>query len=392
LRLARLLLLNLLLLTGCAEEKKAPEAPPPALTLVAVDFTDLPGWAEDDSEDALAAFRSSCDRWQKQAADKQVGGEHGFAGTVADWRPVCIQAMSATRARAFFERAFTPYAVGDRGNREGLFTGYYEPLLQGARNPDQTYRFPLYRRPPDLVSVDLGQFDPELRGRRIGGRVEKGRLVPYADRAEIYRGALAGRDLELLWVNDPVDRFFLEIQGSGQVQLPDGDRVRVGYADQNGRPYRAIGKDLIEIGAIPREQMSMQAIRAWLAANPAQAPAMMEKNPSYVFFDELSELPTAPGPKGAQGAPLTPGRSLAVDRKFLPLGAPMWVDTTAPEPDGDRPLRQLMVAQDTGGAIRGPVRGDVFWGTGPHAEHLAGHMKSAGRLYILLPRDLTPTS
>ncbi len=283
-------------------------------------------------------------------------------------------------------------AIGDNGDRDGLFTGYYEPLLQGARAPDAVHRYPLYRRPPDLVSVDLGQFDDEFKGRRIGGRVEDGRLVPFADRAAIDAGALAGRKLELLWVDDPVDRFFLEIQGSGQVRLPDGETVRVGYADQNGRPYRAIGKDLIESGAITREQMSMQAIRAWLDANPKQAPSLMARNPSYVFFTEITELAAESGPLGAQGVPLSPGRSLAVDRKFLPLGAPMWVDTVAPEPQGERPLQRLLVAQDTGGAIRGPVRGDVFWGAGPEAEHLAGHMKSPGRLFILLPRELSPTS
>jgi membrane-bound lytic murein transglycosylase A len=387
-------LLGLSLLGSCAEERKPAEAPPagPVLRLSAVDFGALPGWAADDLQPALAAFVRSCGRWAKQAVDKAVGGQGGFAGAVANWRPVCADASAAAEARAFFEANFVPYAVSDDGNREGLFTGYYEPLLRGARAPDAAYRYPLYRRPGDLVSVDLGQFDPELEGRRIGGRVEKGKLVPYADRAAIDRGALAGRELELLWVDDPVDRFFLEIQGSGQVRLPSGETVRVGFADQNGRPYRAIGKDLIESGAIPRERMSMQAIRAWLEANPDQAPATMAKNPSVVFFTELTGLAAASGPLGAQGVPLTPGRSLAVDRKFLPLGAPVWVDTTAPEPDGERPLRRLMVAQDTGGAIRGPVRGDVFWGAGPAAEHLAGHMKSPGRLFILLPRDLAPTS
>ena len=282
--------------------------------------------------------------------------------------------------------------MGNRDDREGLFTGYYEPLLRGSRTPDAAYRYPLYRRPPDLVSVDLGQFDPELEGRRIGGRVADGRLVPYADRAAIDRGALAGHGLELLWVDDPVARFFLEIQGSGQIRLVDGGATRVGFADQNGRPYRAIGKDLIEAGAIPREQMSMQAIRDWLEAHPAEAPATMARNPSYVFFAELPDLAAAAGPLGAQGVPLTPGRSLAVDRKFLPLGAPMWLDTTVPEPEGERPLHRVVVAQDTGGAIRGPVRGDVFWGAGPWAEHVAGHMKSPGQLYLLLPRSLAPTS
>jgi membrane-bound lytic murein transglycosylase A len=384
-------LTGLLLLAGCAE-KKAPEAPPPELTLTAVTFADLPGWEQDRPDAALGAFRRSCGRWAKQADDKDVGGQGNLAGTVGAWRAVCAEAVRTTDARLFFETEFVPFAAANHADREGLFTGYYEPLLHGSRVPDGVYRYPLYRRPADLVSVDLGQFDPELKGRRIGGRVQDGRLVPYADRAAIDRGALAGRGLELIWVDDPVDRFFLEIQGSGQVRLPDGAMVRVGYADQNGRPYRAIGKDLIEIGAIPREQMSMQAIRDWLGANPGEAPAMMAYNPSVVFFTELKDLAAADGPLGAQGVPLTPGRSLAVDRKFLPLGAPIWLDTTAPTSGGDQPLRRLVIAQDTGGAIRGPVRGDLFWGAGPEAEHLAGHMKSPGRLYLLLPRGLVPTS
>ena len=392
--LGLLALAALLLVGGCAEEKKP--APQPALALKPVAFDDLPGWNADDPTAALAAFRQGCQRWAKQAPDKGVGGQGGFAGTVQDWSSTCAAATRTTgtpeAVRGFFAANLTPFAVTDGGNPDGLFTGYYEPLLHGARAPDASNRYPLYRRPPELVSVDLGQFDPELQGRRIGGRVENGRLVPFPDRAAIDRGALADRELELLWVDDPVERFFLEIQGSGQVRLPDSSLVRVGYADQNGRPYRAIGKDLIEQGAVPREQISMQTIKDWLRAHPDQAPAMMAKNPSYVFFTELPDLARASGPLGAQGVPLTPGRSLAVDRKFLPLGAPVWLDATAPYADGERPLRRLMVAQDTGGALRGPVRGDVFWGAGPEAEHLAGHMKSQGRLFILLPRGLTPTS
>ena len=395
LRLVALAVLTATLASSCAERKETPP-PGPTLSLTRVSFTDLPGWPDDDPSEALSAFQRSCGRWAKQAADKSVGGERSVAGTVADWRPACAAAAAtpatATAARSFFETAFSPFAVSDGTKPDGLFTGYYEPRLQGSRVRDGRYRYPLYRRPADLVSVDLGQFDPELQGRRVAGRVEEGRLVPYADRAAIDRGALAGRDLELLWVDDPVDRFFLEIQGSGQIEMPDGAITRVGYADQNGRPYRAIGKDLIEIGAIPREQVSMQAIRAWLEANPGQAPAMMAKNGSYVFFRETQGQAGAPGPVGAQGVPLTPGRSLAVDRKFLPLGAPLWLDTTSPDPAGERPLRRIVIAQDTGGAIRGPVRGDVFWGAGPQAAALAGAMKSPGRLFILLPRELTPTS
>jgi membrane-bound lytic murein transglycosylase A len=393
-RLALTLALAAQLAAACAKREEAPAEP--TFSLVPVTFAALPGWSEDDPSEALLAFRRSCDRLARQTPGKSMGGSGGFAGRVGDWARACAEAgltaASPAAARNFFETAFAPFAVTDGGKAEGLLTGYYEPLLHGSRAPDARYRYPLHRRPPDLVGVDLGQFDPELAGRRIAGRVEDGRLKPYADRAAIDGGALEGRDLELLWVDDPVDRFFLEIQGSGQVRLTDGEVVRVGYADQNGRPYRAIGKDLIEAGAIPRERMSMQAIRAWLQANPDRAPGMMAKNGSYVFFRELPELATAPGPPGAQGAPLTPGRSLAVDRKFLPLGAPLWLDTTAPFPDGDRPLRRLVVAQDTGGAIRGPVRGDVFWGAGALAEHVAGHMQSPGRLFVLLPRELTPTS
>ena len=380
-----------LLVAACAEEAKPPKAPEaPALSLTPVAFADLPGWGEDDAAGALAAFRLSCDRWSRLPDDRSVGGQDGFAGTVAAWRDVCEAAAEASDARGFFADRFAPFAVADRGEAEGLFTGYFEPVLDGSRAPDQVHRYPIYRRPPDLVSVDLGRFDPELEGRRIAGRVEDGRLVPYADRAAIDAGALTGRGLELFWVDDPIDRFFLEIQGSGQVRLREGGVARLGYADQNGHPYHAIGRDLIAEGAIPREQMSMQAIRAWLETHPERAPELMQRNRSYVFFTELVDLATASGPLGAMGVPLTPGRSLAIDRKFLPLGAPMWLDTTAPEPEGERQLRRLMVAQDTGGAIRGPVRGDVFWGAGPRAAHLAGHMKSPGRLFILLPRNLAP--
>jgi membrane-bound lytic murein transglycosylase A len=383
-----------LLAAACAPRKEAPKEP--VLELAPVSFGALPGWAEDDQGEALAAFRGSCGKLVRRSPETALGGAKGFAGAVADWLPACEAAeripLTPGAARAFFEAEFALFQITDRGRPEGLFTGYYEPLLEGSRAPDARFRYPLLKRPEDLVSVDLGAFDPEFAGRRIAGRVEQGRLVPYAARAEIERGALTGRGLELLWVDDPVEKFFLEIQGSGQVRLADGGLVRVGYADQNGHPYRAIGKDLIEMGAIPKERMSMQAIRDWLLAHPGEAPAVMAKNRSYVFFRELPDLAAASGPLGAQGVPLLPGRSLAVHRKFLPLGAPLWLDATAPWPDGERPLRRLVVAQDTGGAIRGPVRGDLFWGAGPEAEHLAGHMQSPGRLFILLPRQLAPTS
>jgi len=235
------------------------------------------------------------------------------------------------------------------------------------------------------VDDDLGQFRDTLRGERIAGRVEGGRLHPYPDRGTIDRGALAGRGLELLWVDDAVDAFFLQIQGSGRVTMADGSVIRVGYDGQNGHPYVAVGRVLIQRGIMTPEQVSMQSIRAWLAANPTAAPDLLRENPSFVFFREL----TGDGPVGAQGVALTPGRSLAVDPRFLPLGAPMWLDVEDPRVAGDR-IRRLVVAQDTGGAIRGPVRGDLFWGHGAAAEDAAGRMRSQGRYWLLLPAGVSP--
>ena len=365
----------------------------PELRLEPASFADLPGWGADDPRPALAALARSCAVLARRAAEDALGRQPAF-GRVGDWRPACgalaEPAADPAEARGRLERLLRPWLVTDRGTAEGLFTGYFEPLLAGARAPDPVNRHPLYRRPPDLVTVELGRFDPTLVGRRIAGRVEQGRLVPYASRAEIDAGALAGRGLELAWVADPVALFFLHVQGSGRIELAEGGWMRVGYADQNGHPYRAIGRDLVEMGALPREAVSMQSIQAWLRAHPERTFELLHKNPSYVFFRELPAEAGAPGPPGAQGVPLTPGRSLAVDRRFLPLGVPLWLDTTAPLPEGERPLRRLVVAQDTGGAIRGPVRGDLFWGAGPEAEHTAGQMRSRGRYWVFLPRDLDP--
>lgn len=246
------------------------------------------------------------------------------------------------------------------------------------------YRTPVYARPMDMVTADLGLFREEWKGKTLVGRVVEGRLRPFPPRAEIEAGALEGEGLEILWIDDPVDGFFLHIQGSGRVAMNDGRIVRLGYAGQNGHPYVAIGRELIERGAIPRERMSMQAIRAWLKNNPDDAPRLMASNPSFVFFRELK----GPGPIGAHGVPLTPGRSLAVDRSFIPLGVPVWLDTTDPL-SPETPLRRLVVAQDTGGAIRGPVRGDLFWGFGADAAAKAGPMKQAGRYYLLLPKAVS---
>jgi membrane-bound lytic murein transglycosylase A len=223
--------------------------------------------------------------------------------------------------------------------------------------------------------VDLGRFRPAWRGERIAGRVDKGNLVPYSSRAEIEQGALSGRGLELAWAADTIETFFLQIQGSGRVRLADGGELRVGYDGQNGHPYVALGRVLIDRGLLPREQVTMQSIKAYLRAHPDEAAALMRENPSYVFFRELS----GDGPVGAQGVALTPGRSLAVDRAFVPLGAPVWLVA--------EDIARLLVAQDTGGAIRGPVRGDLFWGHGAEAEARAGAMKARGRAWLLLPRE-----
>jgi membrane-bound lytic murein transglycosylase A len=355
-------------------------------------FSDLPGWREDRVAEALPPLLRSCRRIaglpdEAAIAARQEGA--GFAGTAAHWKPACAAAAAVpagddAAARAFFERWFRPMAATNGGDPLGLFTGYYEPLLHGSRKRGGRFTVPLYVRPPELVTVDLGDFRESLKGQRIAGKVEDGALVPFPDRGAIEEGALAGRGLELVWVDDPVDAFFLHVQGSGRVRLAEGGEMRVGYAAQNGHPYFAIGRDLIERGALRQEEVSMQSIRAWLEAHPKEAAAVMARNASYVFFQELE----GEGPLGAEGVPLTPGRSLAVDLKFMPLGMPVWLSSGMPgvrEGEADRKLRRLLVAQDTGGAIRGPVRGDVFWGHGEEAAEIAGRMKHRGRLWVLVP-------
>jgi len=392
-RWRRAALFCLLLLFAACERR--PEKPPePKLVLAPAAFTDLRDWEDDDPRPALRAFLRGCEVWRQLPQERPVDGKPLF-GTVGDWLPLCREAGALAddpaAVRRFFEERFAVFAVRDNDRAEGLFTGYYEPLLDGSPVPDDRFRHPVYRLPDDLVTVDLGLFDPELEGRRIAGRLDGRRLVPYPDRAGIEDGALAGRGLELLWVDDPVALFFLHIQGSGRVRLPDGRLVRIGYAGQNGHPYRAIGRDLVELGELAREEVSLFSIRDWLRAHPERAPEIMARNRSYVFFRELGEVAEDEGPIGSMGVPLEPGRSLAVDRRFLPLGVPLWLDTTVPDPEGERPFRRLVVAQDTGGAIRGVVRGDIFFGSGPEAEFRAGHMKHPGRLFLLLPRALAPT-
>ena len=383
--------------------------PPPVLTLVR--FADLPFWAEDRHADILPALLASCDLFRGIRPDLPLGGEGLVAqraGSPADWREHCqelrllqrtlpreptpgrntdiagrawqrrLQAWQAARhamVRRFIERRYDPYSAGT-----GIMTGYYEPVLRGALAQDDTFRTPLFARPPELA--ELAGADPL---RRRFGVLREGRFEPFHDRGAIDDGVLAGRGLEIAWVDDPVDAFFLHIQGSGRVVLPDGEMIRVGYAAQNGRSYVAIGRILIDRGDIPRDRMSMQAIRAWLRdMGHDRTVELMRFNSSYVFFRRIDNLTPDQGPIGALGVSLTPQRSVAVDRAFIPLGLPMFV--AARDPIDRRPFGRLVAAQDTGGAIRGPARTDFFWGWGDAAGERAGRMREDAQVFLLLPR------
>ncbi|HKJ72775.1 MAG TPA: murein transglycosylase A [Alphaproteobacteria bacterium] len=371
------------------------QKPPPGKETVGYDrvgFDNIPGWQKDDPVAALVAFRKSCTRILSADPASPMGG---ISGTAGDWRVVCRQVedmsevpnMNPDTARAFLESALVPFRVRSGHETKGQVTGYFEIDVTGSRVRRPGYTVPIYKRPPDLVSVDLGLFRPAYAGDRIAGRVKGNKLVPFDDRAAIGKGALAGRGLELAWLADPVDAFFLSIQGSGRISLPDGSVMRVGYAGQNGYPYHSIGKLLVERGDMKLEDVSMQSIRAWLEAHPDQAQDILDANPSYVFFREV----TGDGPLGTEGVPLTPGRSLAVDNEYIGLGTPVFLDGTVPGPEQgapDEPFRHLMMAQDTGGAITGPLRGDVFWGSGEAAAYRAGVMNSTATFYELIPLAL----
>jgi membrane-bound lytic murein transglycosylase A len=341
-------------------------------------YAALPGWQTDNQSEALAALKQSCTRIMKKDAAETFGAA-GVAGNYADWQTPCANLPATGGGRAFFETYFTPYEVwGD--DRDGLFTGYYVPSLPSSPQAS----VPIYGRPSDLVTVDLGAFKPEWKGETITGRLVGGeKLIPYPARAEIEKEPLKNAEV-IARVNDSVDAFFLQIQGSGVVQNADGTVVPVGYAAQNGHAYTAVGKVLLDRGHLKKEDVSMQSIRRWLAENPKEAQAIMNENKSFVFFRRLD----SDGVPGAEGVALTPMRSIAVDRRKIPYGAPVYIDTESPDGKGGR-LQRLMVAQDTGGAIRGAVRGDFFWGAGDRAAEMAGVMKSRGQAYVLLPKTVS---
>jgi len=355
----------------------APAAPAPAPLPAKPDFipsawTDLPGWDRDDLRAAWPAFVQSCSRLSAQA----------------DWKEPCaisrsVDAASESAIRLFFESFLQPHkVVAPDGAESGLVTGYYEPLLRGARKKSGAYQTPLYKVPDDMVIVDLGSVYPALQGKRVRGKLKGKRVTPYPAREEIAKNGLPGN--ELLWVDDPVEAFFLEVQGSGRVELSDSETVRVAYADQNGRGYESIGKWLVQQGELTAEQATAQGIKAWIAGHPTRMQELFNANPSYVFFKEEKLPDPKVGPRGTLNVPLTPARSVAIDRSQIPLGVPVYLNTT--QAASDIPFQRLMMAQDTGGAIKGPIRLDVFFGFGPEAADNAGRMKQRGTIWVLLPR------
>ncbi len=376
----------LLLLNACTTVSTTPTPPVAMETPVAptslvpmlkpTDWNSLTGWGEDDILPAWDAFLRSCAVLKNQPL----------------WGETCIQAaalrgQNSAMLRKFFESRFVPHQVlNSDGSDDGLITGYYEPLLKGSRKQSKRYRYPLYNTPDELLVVDLSEIYPELKNMRLRGRLQGRKIVPYYSRSDIVSNPAPLQGRELLWVDDEIDLFFLQIQGSGRVQLENGEVVRVGYSEQNGHPYKSIGKLLVERGEVPLEKASMQGIRAWGQRNPHKLGELLRQNSSFVFF---REVPTAlPGPLGSLGVPLTAGRSLAVDPRAVPQGAPVFLATTWP--NTDKQLYRLMVAQDTGGAIKGNVRADFFWGFGTEAAEQAGKMKQAGKMWVLMPAGYVP--
>jgi len=363
----------------------APPPPAPRVVFTQVDFAALPGWRDDRIEAAWPAFLVGCRALVAASSTQPI------------WQTPCARATAidgndGAAVRAYFEGNFSVYKIGAAdGADTGLVTGYYEPLLAGSRSANARFRTPLYAVPDDLLTVDLGSLYPELKDKRVRGRLDGKRVVPYWARADIERGSAPLDGKAIAFVAEPVDAFFLQIQGSGRIKLDDGSVMRVGYADQNGHPFRSIARVLIERGDLTPERASKQAIEAWGRAHSDALPALLDENPSYVFFREIA--PPSPGsldaaidgPIGSLGVPLLAERTIAVDARFVPLGAPIFLATT--HPLSTRPLERLTMAQDTGGAIRGPVRADFFWGFGDAAGREAGRMRQQGRMWLIWPKD-----
>lgn len=357
----------------------------PTLPLRPLALKQLSAWNAGAHYAALEAFQRSA----REILESGSGFHRAplFGGRREDWTDVCREGLAATHAAEFFETAFTACEVFDAGFSGGLFTGYYEPVVEGSSEASPQYLVPVYRKPPDLVA-----FSPEetaSAGVSYGRRTSTG-PVAYDTRQAIECGSLSGLGLEICWLKDWVDAFFMHIQGSGRVCLAGGGEIRLSYAAKSGRPYQSIGAILVQRGAMKPDAVSMQSLRSWMKANPKAARALMWENPSYVFFREQEVVDPALGAMGAAKVNLTPRRSLAVDRSYWQFGTPMWLETQTPaeDPNGRQPFCQLMIAQDTGSAIKGLARGDVYWGWGEEAAQIAGHMKSQGRIIALLPKPV----
>ncbi len=351
----------------------------PGARVEAISFTQLKGWQQDDLAAAFRVFRAGCPSISSRAADGSVASRTELR---AGLRVACkaASALGANpgqdEARRFFQTHFQPFRISPEAGGAGFFTGYYEPEVEGARTRRPGYEVPVLGRPADLITNAQGVW------RRSGGQ-----MVPYHDRAAIEDGALAGQGLEVAWLKDPIDLFFMQIQGSGRVRLPDGKLLRLNYAATNGHPYTPVGRVLIDEGIVPRDEMSMARIRAFMEQDPKSGQALRRHNRSYVFFTART-LGQDAGPLGAQGIPLTTGRSLAVDRRIHTYGVPVFVEAELPlQPGGAlTPFNRLMIAQDTGSAIVGPARGDLFFGAGPQAAEIAGGIRHAGSFTLLVPR------
>ncbi len=332
----------------------------PLLKLYPTDFQALSGWNKDNHALAYQSFKRSCKYWHKKPNSKKMKGVFEL-GKLGDWKSLCKVKVTLGKEKLFFERWFKPYAVNKNNSFKGLFTGYFIPQLNGSYTKTERYNIPVYRKP-------------------------KSSTLRRLTRSQIYNKGLANKGLELLWVDNLMDVFFMEVQGSGRVKMEDGSLQGLSYGGSNGRSYYAIGKTLVDNEEISREDISMQTIRAWIDKHPKKGLALMKKNRSYVYF-RLTKVKPSEGAVGAMGQPLTAKHSLAIDRKHLPLGIPIWLNAEHPL-DKKQQLEHLVMAQDTGGAIKGAIRGDLYWGEGSTAGDFAGAMKSSGRYYLLLPRNL----
>lgn len=360
----------------------------PHLLLSKTSFTQLTAWRRDTQIATLAAFKHSCEAIAKRNPSENFSALPQ-SGRVITWQKICAAAQTVpandnAKAQQFFETWFVPYHVSNLLRARGLFTGYYLPLIHGSLQPDKRFNVPVYAPPDDLVKIQLGLFRPELAGTTLIAQQINHQLLPYPDRAAINQGAISKTSRVLLWSDNVLDVFFAQIQGSAKVELPDQQKVLIHYAGTNGRAYTAIGRILIAKNALPPQNISMQTIREWLTQHPDQMDGVLNQNAAYVFFNLLNNAE----PNGSENVMLTPACSLAVDTHIMPLGAPIWLETSVPLPRAPaKSFHHLLITQDTGGAIHGVVRGDIYWGSGDMAAYIAGHMQSSGEYWILLPKE-----